>query len=97
MTTLSDGEGRFVRTAVRRKRLFLILSALGLIVAVGLAGRVAYRRAHDPGFEVGVRLALVMVILLVARLNLRQFRYASVLEKLLRMSGKGESQEKRTD
>ena len=69
MNTLTESEGRFVRAAVRRKRLFLILSVLGVVIGLGFAGFVAYRRARNPELEVGVRLAVVMLILLVVTLN----------------------------
>jgi hypothetical protein len=86
---LSESERRFVRTAVRRKRLFLVLSVTGVVVAVALAAFIAYRRLRDPGYVVGARAAVVLLILTMARLNLRQFRYARVLEKMLEATEDG--------
>ena len=77
-------EMRFARIAVGRKRLFLLLSAIGVAVGIAMAAYFGYRRLRDPGFALGLRLAVVVLILLNARQNLRQFRYAVVLEKLLR-------------
>ncbi len=77
-------EMRFARIAVGRKRLCLLLSAIGVAVGIAMAAYFGYRRLRDPGFALGLRLAVVVLILLNARQNLRQFRYAVVLEKLLR-------------
>ena len=44
-----------------------------------LAGYYAYRRYEDPGFPLGVRVALVTLILLNARQNLRQYKFATLL------------------
>ena len=74
---------RFARAAVHRKRLFLLLSATGVAAGIALAVYYGYRRLHDPGYALGLRFAVVVLILLNARQNLRQFRYAVVLEKLL--------------
>ena len=73
---------RFADRAVRRKRLFAVLAGAGVAVAVALGGWYTYRWAHDPSFPVGTRAALVVLILLNARQNLRQYRYARVLEQL---------------
>ena len=80
----TEREMRFARIAVGRKRLFLLLSAIGVAVGIAMAAYFGYRRLRDPGFALGLRLAVVVLILLNARQNLRQFRYAVVLEKLLR-------------
>ena len=80
----TEREMRFARIAVGRKRLFLLLSAIGVAVGIAMAAYFGYRRLRDPGFALGLRFAVVVLILLNARQNLRQFRYAVVLEKLLR-------------
>ena len=77
-----ESERSFVLAAVRRKRLFLVLSLLGVTVAVGLAFYYGYRHWLDPDYSLGVRAVLVLLILLNARQNLRQYRYARVLDKL---------------
>jgi hypothetical protein len=82
IATLSESESAFARRAMRRRPLFLALSALGLAVALGISCYYVWRRLHDPSFALGVRVALVLLILLNARQNLRQYRYAMVLEKL---------------
>jgi len=81
---MQPDENAFARAAVRRKRLFLALSLAGVAVGLGLAVYYGYRRFHDPEYALGLRAVVVLLILLNARQNLRQFRYALVLEKLLR-------------
>jgi len=84
---ISDAERRFARRAVSRGRLFLALSVVGILVAVALAVYYASCRSRDPGYPLGARTALVVLVLLNARQNLRQYRYANVLRKLLGNAG----------
>ena len=79
---ISAGERRFATSARRKKRLFLALTAIGVAVAGGLIFYYGYRRMHDPAYPLGTRTALVLLILLNARQNLRQYRYAALLDKL---------------
>ena len=80
---MNDRERAFARRAVRRKKLFLVLSIAGVLVAAALAVFYGYRRWLDPDYPLGTRAVLVLLILLNARLNLRQYRYAGALESLL--------------
>jgi len=82
--SLTDGERAFAARAVRRKRVFRTLSMVNIAAAVLLAVVVSYERMHDPTFAVGPRAVIVLLILLAARQNLRQYRYAAILEKLIR-------------
>ncbi len=79
---LSEAERRLLDRTVRRERLFLALSVLGVAVAAALGAYWGYRRWSDPGFPLGARAVLVVMILLNARLNLRQYRFARLLAKL---------------
>ena len=81
---LTAGQASFAASAVRRARLFLVLSLAGIGVGVALALFTAWRRLADPAFPVGLRLVIVILVLLNARQNLRQYRYARVLALLLR-------------
>jgi membrane-bound acyltransferase YfiQ involved in biofilm formation len=83
---LTQQEKRFADVSVRRKTVFLVLAVTGVVVAAVLAVFYAYQRARDPEYAVGVRIVLVVLILLNARQNLRQFKYARLLEKLLESS-----------
>ena len=80
---LTEGERRFAGRAVLRRRLFLHLCRAGIAVAAGLAAFYGYRWFRDPGYGVGTRAVIVLLVLLNARQNLRQYRYAGVLAKLL--------------
>ncbi len=83
MNATAGRTDRFVRTAVRRKKLFLALSAAGVATGLGLAVWFGYRSWADPGSVSGLAFAVVVLVLLNARGNLRQYRYASALERLL--------------
>ena len=82
MAELSPIDARFVAGAIRRRRLSLVLSIAGVAVAVALAFYYFYQRLQDPGYPLSLRAVLVMLVLLNARQNLRQYRYAEVLERL---------------
>ena len=86
---MTDAESRFAARALRRKRLFLALSIAGLVIAAGLSVFYVARRATDPTFPIVPRAVIVVLILLNARQNLRQYRFAGILEQLL---PKGSSQ-----
>ncbi len=74
---------RFTRTAVRRKKLFLVLSLAGVAIGLGLAAWFGYRRWAEPASGSGLAFVVVILVLLNARANLRQYRYALALERLL--------------
>ncbi|TMA30793.1 MAG: hypothetical protein E6J87_17265 [Deltaproteobacteria bacterium] len=82
--TLSDVERAFATIAIRRKRLFRTLSIAAIAVAVLLAVIDGYARFRDPSFQVAPRAVIILLILLNARQNLRQHKYAAILEKLTR-------------
>ena len=67
---MTESEEAFARRAVRRKVLFL---------------RILYSTLwwRDHSYPVGPRAVIVLLILLNARQNLRQYRYAGVLEQIL--------------
>jgi len=82
--SLSEVERAFAERAVRRKELFRVLSLAGIAIAAGLALFYGWERLHDPSFPLAPRLVLIVLILLNARQNLRQHKYAALLEKLTR-------------
>lgn len=82
--SLSDAERVFATRAVRRKRVFRRLSMINITAAVLLLGVYGYERLRDPTFAVMSHAVIVLLILLAARQNLRQYRYAAILEKLIR-------------
>jgi len=80
---MTESEEAFARRAVRRKALFLKLSVASLIVAAGLVVLYSILWWQDHSYSVGPRAVIILLILLNARQNLRQYRYAGVLEQLL--------------
>ena len=80
---LSDDERAWALRAIARKRLFRTLSWAGVAVAAVLAAAYGWRSAHDPGFALAPHAVVVLLVLLNARQNLRQHRYAALLEKLV--------------
>lgn len=81
--SMTDSEIRFAKRAIRRKRLFLALSVTSVVVGLSLASLYAWQYATQPGFAPGIHFVLVLLILLMARQNLRQYYYAKILEKLI--------------
>ena len=80
---MTDAESRFAARALRRKRLFLALSIAGVVIAAGLTTYYVARAANDPAFPIGPRAVIIVLILLNARQNLRQYRFAGILEQVL--------------
>ena len=79
---LNEIERAFAARAVRRKKVFRVLSIAGIVIAAGLSFFYGWERLHDPSYPLAPRLVLVVLILLNARQNLRQHKYAVLLEKL---------------
>jgi hypothetical protein len=79
---LNDQERHWAGKAIGRTRLFLNLSIAGVVIALGLAVFYAWQAATQPGFAPGIHAVLVLLILLNARQNLRQYRYTRLLKKL---------------
>ena len=79
---LTPTERAFAARAVRRGRLFLVLSIAGIVIAAGLAIYYGVRKVQDPSFSIGARGVILVLILLNARQNLRQYRFAQILEKI---------------
>ncbi len=79
---LTTSEAAFVARAVRRRKLFLALSIAGVAIAVCLSLYYTWRKLHDPAFEIGARMVIVLLILLNSRQNLRQYRFAGILTKI---------------
>lgn len=77
---LEVAERHFVERSIRRRRIFGALSVLGVVVGVGLGLYYGLGGVSDPGV---LQAVVVILVLLNARSNLRQYRYASALEKLM--------------
>jgi hypothetical protein len=72
---------------MRRKRLFLGLSIAGLVIALALTVLYGVLWLKNPEFPIAPRMVIVLLVLLNARQNLRQYKYARLLQALL---GRGE-------
>jgi hypothetical protein len=80
---MTNSEVDFARRSIKRKKLFLALSITSVIVGLSLALFYAWQYATQPDFALGIHFVLVLLILLMARQNLRQYYYARILEKLI--------------
>jgi len=80
---VNDSEVRFAERAVRRRRLFMALAVAGVLVAAGLSGLYGWWWLHDHAFAIGPRMVIILLVLLNARQNLRQYRYAGVIAELI--------------
>jgi flagellar biogenesis protein FliO len=82
--TMTDTERQFAAKAIRRKQLFRTISNVSIAVALLLAVVYGFERLHNPSFQLAPRAVIILLILLNARQNLRQHKYAAILEKLTR-------------
>jgi ABC-type transport system involved in cytochrome c biogenesis permease subunit len=76
---MTDADQRFALRAIRRKRLFLALSIAGLAIAFALAILYCVLWWRNPAFPIAPRAVIVLLVLLNARQNLRQYKYARIL------------------
>ena len=81
---MNESERAFAAQAVRRKAVFRTLAIAGVAIGAALALYYGWERTRDPSFPIASHLVLVVLILLNARQNLRQHKYAVLLEKLTR-------------
>jgi len=79
---LSQYEQNLIIKAIRRKKLFLILSLVSVAIGLILAVYYTWQANTLPDFQPGVHFVVVLLILLNARQNLRQHNYAKVLETI---------------
>ena len=77
---LNDADTRFVSQAIGRERVFKVLVVVGVLVGLGLLVW-AIQRAQG-GQPWGGTFALAILVLLNARSNLRQAKYARILRGL---------------
>jgi len=80
---MNDNDERFALRAIRRKRLFLGLSVAGLSIAGALIVLYGVLWWRNPSFPIAPRAVIVLLVLLNARQNLRQYKYARLLEELM--------------
>jgi len=76
---MTDADQRFALRAIRRTRLFLGLSIAGLAIAFALVVLYGVLWWRNPTFPIAPRAVIVLLVLLNARQNLRQYKYARLL------------------
>ena len=77
---MTDEDQKFAVRAIGRKRLFLGLSIAGLVIGFSLVILYSCFWWFKPGYPIGPRLVIVLLVLLNARQNLRQYKFARILE-----------------
>ncbi len=77
---LNDTDTRFVNQAIGRERVFKVLMVVGVLVGLGLLAWAIQRAQGDQAW--GGTFALAILVLLNARGNLRQAKYARILRGL---------------
>jgi hypothetical protein len=88
---MTDAQRAFAQRAIERRRLFRNLSIVGVLVGLGLLGWFGYRHTQDSSYELGLPITLAVMVLLNARQNLRQYRYAGILHAILEQKGPPEA------
>jgi len=80
--TLSESERTFVEKAIGRSRIFLVVMWVGLAIGLPLLVHTITLSIASGGDNLGLRAIVAIMILLNARQNLRQHKYAEALRKL---------------
>jgi len=80
---LTNYERKLALKAIQRKKLFLAISITSVIIGSGLAIFYSWEAYTQPNFDIGIHFALVILIFLNARQNLRQYNYAKILEMVI--------------
>ncbi|MGB0638177.1 MAG: hypothetical protein ACPGTU_02520 [Myxococcota bacterium] len=79
MTQLNETEVQFAQATVRKERLFFVLSMVGVAVGLSMLALSGWRMfKNEPSASSFV---IAILILLNARQNLRQHKYARILRK----------------
>ncbi len=81
---LTEYEKKLVNRAIHRKKIFLTLSIISVVIALSLAIYYVWELINVPNFDKGIHFVLVILILLNARQNLRQYNYAKIFETVIK-------------
>jgi hypothetical protein len=79
---LSDYQNKFALKTIQRKQTYLVISILSVIIGVCLTLYYSWLANTVIDFEKGIHAILIILILLNARQNLRQYNYAKILEAI---------------
>ena len=77
---MTESDARFVSAALRREGVFRVVMIVGVVIGLGLMGLSVYR--GFSGSEWGSTFVVAILVLLNARQNLRQCKYARILRVL---------------
>ncbi len=80
---LTKYEHKLAINTIRRKKIFLVLSIISVIIGLGLAVFYSWEAYIQPRSTIGIHFVLVVLILLNARQYLRQHNYAKILETVI--------------
>ncbi len=80
---LNDSQRHFAEGVLRKRRIFLPVMALGILVGAAVVIHAVWLGQTHPDSLTGLRTILGIMILLNARQQLRQHRYAGILAVLL--------------
>ncbi len=77
---MTESDARFVAGVLRKERVFSVVMKIGVAVGAALMGLAIWRGVSGEPW--GATFVIAIMVLLNARLNLRQCRYARVLREL---------------
>ena len=79
---LTESQRRFIAGVLKRRRIFLPVMAIGVVVGLSLLAHAFWLGQTQPDEPITLRVVLAIMILLNARQQLRQHRYAGVIAAL---------------
>ena len=81
---MNESQHKFTIQAIHRKQIYLLISIISVIFGLGLTLYYGWLSYTVDDFDKGVHFILVILILLNARQNFRQYVYASILQTMLK-------------
>lgn len=79
---LTDYEQALTRKTIHKEKLFLFLSVISVVMGLSLAVYYVWKAYAYPDFTPGIHIVVVILVLLNARQNLRQYFSARIMVKL---------------
>ena len=79
---LTNHEQALITKTMHKEKLFLSLSIASVVIGLSLAAYYVWKTYAFPEFTPGIHFVVVILVLLNARQNLRQYFLARILAKL---------------
>ena len=79
---MTEADRRFMARAIQRQKVFLVLSGVGVLAGLSLFAWAILEITRGADSATGLRFALAILVLLNARQNLRQAKFANILKQL---------------